>query len=143
MDCWGVCHHCKVGHSVATILLVSSLYHTLCGLVLPYQSCCSNLINPGNPKKCECNGHKNAGGGGECNGVFRAECGSHWCYVDNDAQCMDTLPSSNSPYRYTCEACLGEYRKPGAYAKIALALPRDVSALRHAGIKDSTNSLSL
>ena len=62
---------------------------------------------PGNTKKCECNGHKNAGGGGECNGVDLAECGN-WCYVDDDAQCVDASPSSNSKFRWTCEACLGE-----------------------------------
>ena len=80
-------------------------------LVLPYQSCCSNLINPGNPKKCECNGHKNVGGAGECNGVHPvATCnGGHWCYVDDDAQCMEANPGKNSPFRWTCEACLGEY----------------------------------
>ena len=81
--------------------------------------CCqrSSLMQryPGNPKRCECNGHKNDGGAGECNGVHPVECG-HWCYVDDDAQCINTFPSSNSPYRWTCEACAGEHRKPGVYA---------------------------
>jgi len=59
-----------------------------------------------NPKRCECNGHKNEGGAGECNGVHPVGCGK-WCYVDDDAQCVDTFPSKNSPFRWTCEACLG------------------------------------
>jgi len=62
-----------------------------------------------NPKKCECNGHKNVGGAGECNGVHPvATCNSgHWCYVDDDAQCTEANPGKNSPFRWTCEACLG------------------------------------
>ena len=68
---------------------------------------------PGKPKRCECNGHKNAGGAGECNSISaqNAKCG-HWCYVDDDAQCIEAKPSNNGvKYRWTCEACLGKQRK--------------------------------
>merc|ERR1712083_639407 len=56
-------------------------------------------------KECECNGHKaNGTGYGECN-KEDADCG-RWCYVDNDAPCLETNPSLNGePYRWTCEAC--------------------------------------
>jgi len=55
-------------------------------------------------KGCQCNGHMSQKGRGECNSV--ANCGA-WCYVDDDAQCLDTFPSHNGePYRWTCEACL-------------------------------------
>ena len=83
---------------------------------LPCQRAKLMQINPGNPKRCECNGHKNEGGAGECNGVHPVGCGK-WCYVDDDAQCVDTFPSKNSPFRWTCEACLGKSRKPEVYAK--------------------------
>ena len=68
---------------------------------------------PGKPKRCECNGHKNAGGAGECNSISaqNAKCG-HWCYVDDDAQCIEAKRSNNGvKYRWTCEACLGKQRK--------------------------------
>ena len=59
---------------------------------------------PGQLKGCQCNGHMSQKGRGECNSV--ANCGA-WCYVDDDAQCLDTFPSHNGePYRWTCEACL-------------------------------------
>ena len=61
------------------------------------------MMYPGQLKGCQCNGHMSQKGNGECNSV--ANCGS-WCYVDDDAQCMDTFPSLNGePYRWTCEAC--------------------------------------
>ena len=37
----------------------------------------------------------------------KAKCGS-WCYVDEDASCLETKPSTNSEYHWTCEACNGE-----------------------------------
>lgn len=55
-------------------------------------------------KRCECNGHLNSHGGGECK--FEAKCGS-WCYVDEDASCLETKPSTNSEFHWTCEACNG------------------------------------
>merc|ERR1712133_79131 len=40
---------------------------------------------------------------GECNS--QAKCGT-WCYVDDDAPCLDANPSLNGePHRWTCEAC--------------------------------------
>merc|ERR1711962_433306 len=54
-------------------------------------------------KGCQCNGHMSAMGYGECNS--RAKCGT-WCYVDDDAPCLETNPSLNGePHRWTCEAC--------------------------------------
>jgi len=59
--------------------------------------------NPGQLKGCQCNGHMSVMGTGECNS--RAKCGA-WCYVDDDAPCLDTNPSLNGePHRWTCEAC--------------------------------------
>ena len=37
----------------------------------------------------------------------KAKCGS-WCYVDEDASCLETKPSTNSEFHWTCEACNGE-----------------------------------
>ena len=71
---------------------------------VPHDNSCTDEINPGQMKGCQCNKHLSAKGKGECNSV--ANCGS-WCYVDDDAMCLDTFPSLNGePYRWTCEACL-------------------------------------
>ena len=31
------------------------------------------------------------------------------CYVDEDASCLETKPSTNSEFHWTCEACNGEF----------------------------------
>jgi len=56
-------------------------------------------------KGCECNGHKSSiTGHGECN-IDDSKCG-RWCFVDDDAQCLEASPSFNGEtYRWTCEAC--------------------------------------
>jgi len=54
-------------------------------------------------RKCECNGHFQGPGRGECN--IEAPCG-HWCYVDRDNNCRDAKPSVHgSPYPWSCQAC--------------------------------------
>jgi len=54
---------------------------------------------------CDCNGRTSAGGHGNHLGS-RGECKKNWCYVDPEATCTDTQPSSQiQGWLWSYEAC--------------------------------------